>query len=102
MSETIIAQATPHGSSAIAVIRVSGPLSLTIAREACKIDSPTPRLAKLANYHNLDACCLVNNATIGLMLSLRVLGVSGEVITTPFSLIINPDPRAEAFLSVGC
>ena len=40
---------------------------------------------KLANYHNLDACCLVNNATIGLMLSLRVLGVCGEVITTPFS-----------------
>ena len=40
---------------------------------------------KLANYHNLDECCLVNNATIGLMLSLRVLGVSGEVITTPFS-----------------
>ena len=57
MSETIIAQATPHGSSAIAVIRVSGPLSLTIAREACKIDSPTPRLAKLANYHNhLNDC----------------------------------------------
>ena len=40
---------------------------------------------KLANYHNLDECCLVNNATIGLLLSLRVLGVSGEVITTPFS-----------------
>lgn len=57
MSETIIAQATPHGSSAIAVIRVSGPLSLTIAREACKIDSPTPRRAKLANYHNhLNDC----------------------------------------------
>ena len=57
MSETIIAQATPHGSSAIAVIRVSGPLSRTIAREACKIDSPTPRQAKLANYHNhLNDC----------------------------------------------
>lgn len=40
---------------------------------------------KLANYHNLDECCLVNNATVGLLLSLRVLGVSGEVITTPFS-----------------
>ena len=57
MSETIIAQATPHGSSAIAVIRVSGPLSLTIAREAFKIVSPTPRRAKLANYHNhLNDC----------------------------------------------
>ena len=57
MSETIIAQATPYGSSAIAVIRVSGPLSRTIAREACKIDSPTPRQAKLANYHNhLNDC----------------------------------------------
>ena len=40
---------------------------------------------KLANYHNLDECCLINNATMGLLLSLRVLGVSGEVITTPFS-----------------
>ena len=40
---------------------------------------------KLANYHNFDECCLVNNATTGLMLSLRVLEVSGEVITTPFS-----------------
>ena len=40
---------------------------------------------KLAGYHNLDDCCLVNNATMGLLLSLRVLGVSGEVITTPFS-----------------
>jgi len=39
----------------------------------------------LAGYHNLDDCCLVNNATMGLLLSLRVLGVSGEVITTPFS-----------------
>lgn len=57
MSETIIAQATPHGSSAIAVIRVSGPLSLTIAREACMIDSPTPRRANLATYHNhLNDC----------------------------------------------
>lgn len=41
--------------------------------------------AKLAEYHNVDECCLVNNATMGLMLSLRALGVSGEVITTPFS-----------------
>ncbi len=40
---------------------------------------------KLAGYHSLDDCCLVNNATMGLLLSLRVLGVSGEVITTPFS-----------------
>lgn len=40
---------------------------------------------KLAKFHGLHDCCLVNNATTGLLLCLKFLVAKGEVITTPFS-----------------
>lgn len=43
--------------------------------------------AILADYLNVENICLVNNGTTGLMLSLKALGVGGEVITTPYTFI---------------
>ena len=50
MTETIVAQATPQGESALALIRISGDLSDKIIKEACNLDSPTPRNAYCKNY----------------------------------------------------
>jgi tRNA modification GTPase len=52
--DTIIAQATPFGESAIAVIRVSGVLCQEIIKNACRITKIKPRYANLANYSNID------------------------------------------------
>jgi dTDP-4-amino-4,6-dideoxy-D-glucose transaminase len=40
---------------------------------------------KLAAYLGVEHLCLFANATIALMTALKVAGVSGEVITTPYS-----------------
>ena len=58
MPDTIIAQATPPGSSAISVIRISGELTSSIAKAACKIEFPAPRRANLADYHTLSDDCI--------------------------------------------
>ena len=51
---TITALATPAGEAAIALLRVSGPLSGTIAQEAFGNQSPPPpRQATLGTYRNL-------------------------------------------------
>ena len=50
MTETIVAQATPQGESALALIRISGDLSDKIIKDACNLDSPTPRNAYCKNY----------------------------------------------------
>lgn len=42
---------------------------------------------ELANYLGVPYVTLVTNATIGLMVALRQLHVSGEIITTPFSFV---------------
>ncbi len=41
----------------------------------------------LAEYLGVPYVTLVTNATLGLMVALRQLGISGEVITTPFSFV---------------
>jgi tRNA modification GTPase len=54
MIETIIALATPAGESALAVIRISGPLAHIIAKEACDCTNPTPRKTYLVDYQTCD------------------------------------------------
>jgi len=41
----------------------------------------------LKSYLGIEHISLVTNATVGLMLSVRQLGLTGEVITTPFSFV---------------
>ena len=48
VEQTIVAPATPHGTSALAVIRVSGPETRSILRKMFHCESPTPRMATLA------------------------------------------------------
>ena len=47
-------KATPIGESAIAVIRVSGPLSKDLLNKTCKYSNPIPRSSKLCTYHDLN------------------------------------------------
>jgi dTDP-4-amino-4,6-dideoxygalactose transaminase len=42
---------------------------------------------KLCNYLGVKYCSLVANGTLGLVLSLQALRITGEVITTPFSFV---------------
>lgn len=41
----------------------------------------------LCNYLNVYYCSLVSNGTLGLVLALQALRITGEVITTPFSFV---------------
>lgn len=50
--DTIIAQATPPGESAIGIIRVSGHLALKIAKLSCSKNKIQPRVATLTEYLN--------------------------------------------------
>lgn len=43
--------------------------------------------AKLMNYLNVSNILITNNGTIPLQIALKILGNSGEVITTPFSYV---------------
>jgi dTDP-4-amino-4,6-dideoxygalactose transaminase len=43
--------------------------------------------AALARHLGVEHVCLFNNATIALMVAMKVLGLKGEVITTPFSFV---------------
>ena len=52
--ETIIAQATPLGESAIAIIRVSGINCRQIIKNACKITKIQPRHANLSDYIGIN------------------------------------------------
>ncbi len=49
--ETIAALATPTGTSALAVLRISGPDTARLARELCG-DTPPPRCAQRADYRD--------------------------------------------------
>lgn len=42
---------------------------------------------KLKDYHNVDHLCLFNNGTLALQIGLQGMGISGEVITTPFTFV---------------
>ncbi len=43
--------------------------------------------AKLREYLGVDNVLLVNNGTIAIQIAIKALGLSGEVITTPFSYV---------------
>jgi dTDP-4-amino-4,6-dideoxygalactose transaminase len=46
------------------------------------------RFAKqLSNYFETDNLCLFNNGTLALQIALQGMGISGEVITTPFTFV---------------
>ncbi len=42
---------------------------------------------QLSNYFETDNVCLFNNGTLALQIGLQGMGISGEVITTPFSFV---------------
>lgn len=42
---------------------------------------------RLCEYLELDNVCLFNNGTLALQIALQGMGVSGEVITTPFTFV---------------
>jgi len=42
---------------------------------------------QLSNYFETDNVCLFNNGTLALQIGLQGLGISGEVITTPFTFV---------------
>lgn len=50
MPDTIVAQATPAGESALSLVRISGDLSIQIMEQACGVYSPTPRHAYYKKY----------------------------------------------------
>lgn len=55
LGETIMAPATPEGESAIAMIRISGPLCIEITQNTFKEKTlPQPRKATLAHYIDLN------------------------------------------------
>ena len=54
MVDTIIAQATPSGESALAVLRLSGPLCSEILKSSCGVKNIVPRRANLADYLDLN------------------------------------------------
>ena len=42
---------------------------------------------KLCNYFETDNLCLFTNGTLALQIGLQGMGISGEVITTPFTFV---------------
>ena len=60
MTDTIIAQSTPPGQSALAMVRVSGPLCEDIAKRALALPCPTPRVCHLRNYLSLNSQTIVD------------------------------------------
>ena len=52
--DTFTALSTPHGESAIGVIRCSGPLCTTLSNSIFANQSPTPRHAYYGNYKDLE------------------------------------------------
>ncbi len=42
---------------------------------------------QLSNYFETDNVCLFNNGTLALQIGLQGMGISGEVITTPFTFV---------------
>lgn len=43
--------------------------------------------SELKNYFETDNICLFNNGTLALQIALQGMGISGEVITTPFTFV---------------
>ena len=82
MTDTIIAQSTPSGQSALAMIRISGPLCEKIAKDALALPSPTPRVSHLRNYRSLDYETILDQVIV-------VLYPSGKSFTGETTLEIS-------------
>ena len=54
MSETIVAQATPSGESALAIIRISGDLCVKLCEQCFKKTETAPRRNRLSNYYDIN------------------------------------------------
>lgn len=63
MTDTIIALATPEGESALALIRISGPLCTSLLESALALPHPTPRRSTLTSYVNRD-CEIVDQVVV--------------------------------------
>lgn len=52
-------------------------------------DGPIVRkfASELSGYYETDNVCLFNNGTLALQIGLQAMGISGEVITTPFTFV---------------
>lgn len=65
VEQTITAPATPQGTSALAIIRVSGPEVRCILRQMFHTENPVPRMATLANvchpetHKNIDSAVFI-------------------------------------------
>jgi tRNA modification GTPase len=54
IQDTIVAPATPNGESALAVIRISGPMCRDLIAQALRCMKPVPRRATLGNWRAQD------------------------------------------------
>ena len=50
-------------------------------------DSPAVFVRQLSHYFETGNICLFNNGTLALQIALEGMGISGEVITTPFTFV---------------
>ena len=53
-ADTIISLATPAEESALGLIRISGPLSISLCEEIFRLNSPTPRKSILKYYKDSE------------------------------------------------
>ena len=60
MTDTIIAQSTPSGQSALALVRISGPLCTSIAAGALALPCPTPRKSYLSEYRSTEKNVIID------------------------------------------
>jgi len=60
--DTIVAPATPVGRSALAIIRIDGPLSVEILASLSGSAPPEPRVATLVELRDLDQCIAIRYA----------------------------------------
>ena len=61
VEQTIVAQASPNGTSALAVIRVSGAETRTILQRMLDVENPTPRMATLATVRHPQTGKLIDS-----------------------------------------
>ena len=55
--DTIAAPATAAGNAAVAIVRLSGPAALTIARDLARIE-PRPRVAELSAFRDASGAVI--------------------------------------------
>ena len=62
MIDTIVAPATPVGRSALAIVRIDGPLSTSILTSLSNESLPAPRTASLIRLGTIDECIAIRYA----------------------------------------